>query len=83
MALFAKSHKEFLRPYAALPNGIPSHDTFRRVFSLLEPDVLRRCLNDYGKDIIGLPAEKQICLDGKKTQGSIADQPGQYRPVHC
>ncbi|MDR0682788.1 MAG: transposase family protein, partial [Dysgonamonadaceae bacterium] len=46
MVLFAKSHKEFLRPYAELPNGIPSHDTFRRVFSLLEPDILRRCLND-------------------------------------
>jgi hypothetical protein len=31
--------------------------------------MLRRCLNDYGKDIIGLPAEKQICLDGKKLKG--------------
>jgi predicted transposase YbfD/YdcC len=35
----------------------------------LEPDILRRCLNDYGKDIIGLLAEKQICLDGKKLRG--------------
>ncbi|MDR0749316.1 MAG: transposase family protein, partial [Tannerellaceae bacterium] len=59
MVLFAKSHKEFLKPYTVLSNGIPSHDTFRRVFSLLNPDILRRCLNDYGKDIIGLLAEKQ------------------------
>jgi predicted transposase YbfD/YdcC len=36
---------------------------------MLSPDVLRRCLSDYGKDIIGLPAEKQICLDGKKLRG--------------
>jgi predicted transposase YbfD/YdcC len=35
----------------------------------LNPDILRRCLNDYGKDIIGLLAEKQICLDGKKLRG--------------
>jgi hypothetical protein len=30
MVLFAQSHKEFLKPYATLPNGIPSHDTFSR-----------------------------------------------------
>jgi hypothetical protein len=69
MVLFAKSHKEFLKPYTVLSNGIPSHDTFRRVFSLLNPDILRRCPNDYGKDIIVLPAEKQICPDGKKLRG--------------
>jgi hypothetical protein len=68
MVLFAKTHKEFLRPYVSLPSGIPSHDTFRRVFSLLSPDVLRQCLTDYGKDIIGLLAKKQICLDGKKLR---------------
>jgi hypothetical protein len=44
MVIFAQSHKEFLRPYAELPNGIPSHDTFRRVFSLLEPDIISRSL---------------------------------------
>jgi hypothetical protein len=68
MVLFAQSHKEFLKPYATLPNGIPSHDTFRRVFSLLNPDMLRRCPNDYGKDITGLLAEKQICPDVKKLR---------------
>jgi hypothetical protein len=44
MALFARTHKEFLQPYVSLPHGIPSHDTFRRVFSVLEPEVLRECL---------------------------------------
>jgi predicted transposase YbfD/YdcC len=45
------------------------HDTFRRGFSMLDADILRRCLNDYGKDIVGLLSEKQICLDGKKLRG--------------
>jgi hypothetical protein len=35
----------------------------------LHPDVLRQCLTDYGKDLIGLFSEKQICLDGKKLRG--------------
>ena len=69
MVLFGNTHESFLREYIELPNGIPSHDTFNRVFSVLEPDLLRKCLNDYGKDIIGLLAEKQICLDGKKLKG--------------
>ena len=69
MVLFGKTHHDFLKDYLSLPNGIPSHDTFRRVFSILEADVLRKCLNDYGKDMIGLLSEKQICLDGKKLRG--------------
>ena len=36
---------------------------------ILEADVLRKCLNDYGKDMVGLLSEKQICLDGKKLKG--------------
>jgi hypothetical protein len=69
MVLFGKTHQVFLKEYIPLPNGIPSHDTFRRVFSILEPDVLRVCLNEYGKDVVGLLSEKQICFDGKKLKG--------------
>jgi len=69
MVLFGKTHHDFLKDYLSLPNSIPSHDTFRRVFSIMEADVLRKCLNDYGKDMIGLLSEKQICLDGKKLRG--------------
>ena len=69
MVLFAQTHKEFIKGYVSLPNGIPAHDTFRRVFSMLEPEVLRGCLRDYGKDLVGILSEKQICLDGKKLRG--------------
>ena len=58
-----------MRNYLSLPNGIPSHDTFRRVFSILAPDVLRSCLNDFGKDVVDILSEKQICIDGKKLKG--------------
>jgi len=69
MVLFGKTHKTFLQEYLSLSNGIPSEDTFERVFSAVEPDVLRICLNDYGKDVVGLLSEKQISLDGKKLKG--------------
>lgn len=69
MVLFAKTHSEFLSDYADLPNGIPSHDTFNRVFSCLHPDILRRCLTEHGRDILDVLCEKQICFDGKKLKG--------------
>ena len=38
---FATAKEEWLRKYLELPGGIPSHDTFRRVFSILDSDVFR------------------------------------------
>jgi hypothetical protein len=68
MVLFSKSHLTFLQEFIDLPNGIPSHDTFRRVFINLHPDLLRTCLTDFGKDIIEVLSEKQICIDGKNLE---------------
>jgi hypothetical protein len=69
MVLFAQSHESILREYIELANGVPSHDTFNRVFTVLEPELLRRCLNEHCKGILDLLWEKQICLDGKKLKG--------------
>jgi hypothetical protein len=52
MVLSSHTHESFLREYIELANDIPSHDTFNRVFSMLEPDILRQCLNDYGIPIM-------------------------------
>lgn len=69
MVVFATAHQHSLSDYLELPNGIPSHDTFNRVFSCLSPDILRDCLDNYGKDLVGLLIEKQLCIDGKKLRG--------------
>ncbi|MDR2692574.1 MAG: ISAs1 family transposase [Dysgonamonadaceae bacterium] len=66
---FARTRKDFLLERIALENGIPSHDTFNRVFFMLSPDVLPQCLDNYGKDMTGLLSGKQICPDGKKLKG--------------
>ena len=41
--LFGRRKEGWLRSFSRLPNGIPSHDTFGRVFSALEPEGFRRC----------------------------------------
>src|SRR5215210_5618606 len=41
--LYGRSKQAWLKSFLALPNGIPSHDTFRRVFMLLDPDAFEAC----------------------------------------
>src|SRR3954449_1871657 len=41
--LYGRSKRAWLEPFLALPNGIPSHDTFRRVFMLIDPDAFEAC----------------------------------------
>jgi len=39
---FGKAKENWLRTFLALPQGIPSHDTFGRVFALVKPEQLQR-----------------------------------------
>jgi hypothetical protein len=41
MGLFAKSKEPFLRGFLNLENGMPSHDTFSRLFRMLDPEQFR------------------------------------------
>src|ERR687889_714789 len=43
IALYGRSKQAWLKSFLALPNGIPSHDTFRRVFMLIDPDAFEGC----------------------------------------
>ena len=43
MALFAESKKTWLKQWLSLPNGIPSHDTFKRVFENIDADIFQQC----------------------------------------
>ena len=78
MALFAREREEFLRRKLGfmLPNGVPSHDTFRRVFGLLKPDVLEGCLWGWLQKWQGeeqqtpTGATRHLSLDGKVARGS-------------
>jgi len=42
MEYFAHYHEKYLKRYIKLENGIPSHDTICRVFSMLQPDILQQ-----------------------------------------
>ena len=64
IAEWAKGNEEFFRTFLELPHGIASHDTFNRVFAMLQPTTLRDVLLPWLLERRGLPGE-WIHVDGK------------------
>ncbi|MEG4898487.1 ISAs1 family transposase, partial [Microcoleus sp. F10-B4] len=70
------SKQQWLQKFLDLPNGIPSDDTFRRVFEKLDPKVLEQKLTQWVKQLIGPVAEQVIPIDGKSLRGSYDRKTG-------
>jgi predicted transposase YbfD/YdcC len=69
IAEWATEHAAVLGTFLELPHGIPSHDTFNRVFALLQPTTLQQVLLPWLLERRGLPGE-WIHLDGKTLCGT-------------
>ena len=52
-------------------DDLPSHNTLNRVFRRLEPTQLEALCTNWGKDIVGLLAQKQLIVDGKQLRGTV------------
>ena len=69
IALFGKSKEPWLRTFLELPNGIPSHDTFGRVFSLLDPLAFQQCFISWVRAIHD-SVQGVVAIDGKTARRS-------------
>jgi predicted transposase YbfD/YdcC len=80
MALFGRSKEPLLRRLLRLPGGVPSHDTFSRVFRLLDPVAFEACFARY---LAALSARVQgvVAIDGKTARRSFDRQNGRA-PLH-
>lgn len=68
MALFAENCQDYLRKYIELKNGIPSHDTIRRVMGMISPEILQQLYGKWQERLDkndGELLKKIICIDGK------------------
>ena len=67
MVLFGETHEKILREFLELPYGIPSEDTFERVFSRLNPKVLASQFLEWIDELKGIIS---VGIDGKTIRGS-------------
>jgi predicted transposase YbfD/YdcC len=77
---FGNDRLDWLRTFLRLENGVPSHDTFGRVFALLDPAQLVACIRQW-LDEVGRQIGQHIAIDGKTLRGSF-DRAAGRSPLH-
>jgi predicted transposase YbfD/YdcC len=63
-------HHDWLKTFLRLPNGIPSHDAFRYVFTRLDPAAFQRCFGSWVGALTQAAVVPHIAIDGKSLCGS-------------
>jgi predicted transposase YbfD/YdcC len=69
--LYGKTKEPWLKTFLSLANGIPSHDTFNRFFSSVDPQQLEDSFINWIKDISEITEGEVISIDGKSIRGSV------------
>ena len=75
--LYGITRKKWLGEFLELPNGIPSHDTFARVFAQINPEEFNKSFLNWVKGICKRTAGEIIAFDGKQSRNSGDEKNGQ------
>jgi predicted transposase YbfD/YdcC len=67
---YGRAKINWLNTFLALPNGIPTHDTFARLFARLDPEQMQQCFMSWIAVISRLTQGEIIAIDGKTVRGS-------------
>ena len=79
IALFGRCQQEWFKTWLALPHGIPSHDTFNRLFGLINPAHFRDVFVAWTQSLRHTVAGEVVAIDGKTLRGSATADHG---PLH-
>jgi hypothetical protein len=74
---FGHEKQEWFGKLLELPNGIPSHDTFDRVFGRIKPEQFQQCFLDWTQAVKGVTKGQVVPIDGKKLRRSHDKSNGQ------
>lgn len=78
---FGKSYHDWLKEFLILPNGIPSHDTFGRVFSVIDPREFQNSFIDWVAEVSRSLHGELIAIDGKTLRRSF-DKASDKKAIH-
>ena len=81
LELLGNERLEFLKRFFEFAEGIPSHQTIARVFSILKPKTFEDFFKAWTSTLVGSNAGKQIALDGKTVRGSF-DKSSAKEAIH-
>jgi len=81
IALYGRSKLAWLRTFLELANGIPSHDTFRRVFMLIDPDAFEAGFTAWVGSLVDRFEREVVAIDGKTIRRSF-DHGREQSPLH-
>ncbi len=76
---FGRKRCDWLKRFLRLPHGIPSHDTFERVFNRLNPQAFQACFRAWVAAVSEAVRVKHVAIDGKTLRGSGSAKLG---PLH-
>ena len=76
---FGRAKREWFETFLSLPNGIPSHDTFNRVFAALDPRQFLECFRRWTESVRQAVDQEIVALDGKALRRALnSDQSLKY-----
>jgi len=81
ITLYGRSKIDWLSRFLPLRNGIPAHDTFRRVFMLIDTERFERCFEAWARSFGATPGREVVAIDGKTIRGSF-DRGREQGPLH-
>src|SRR3954453_22337746 len=81
IALYGRSKLAWLRTFLELPNGIPSHDTLRRVFMLIDPEAFEAGFIAWAASLAAGFEPEVVAIDGKTLRRSF-DHKHERAPRH-
>jgi len=71
MADFGEAKHDWLKTFLELPKGIPSHDTFNRLFAALDPESFLECFVRWTQSLRAAVSEEIVALDGKALRRAL------------
>ena len=81
VAMFGEAKLAWFKTFLKLPYGIPSHDTFGRVFASLDVEAFAKCFQSWIESIATLTKGEVVAIDGKTLRHTF-DRAAEKLPIH-